>query len=1365
MELQSSVFSDLTSLISSSVLTSHSHHQDKSNSQSRSRNNEGLKSTGDQLFQPYEIRRPPYVYTGRKKESVPRDVEHVFIEPSIPSIREMAFCGCHKLKSIVIPSSVVSIEDKAFYGCLSLTSIVIPESVVTIGAYAFHGCTSLSPIAIPSSVISIGRNAFYRCSKLEYLLIPNSVTSIGALAFAECVSLRTLILPSSIKAVPWGSFSSCISLRTVIIPYNVQVIEWGAFAECISLVSVVIPASINYIAESSFEGCTSLVSVTVPELLCDFGDRCFGDCPHLEMGALKVGTDVFSWLRTRFDFMPLHQVCYRSDVTKEKIADCLFNHPNSIRAVDSLGMSPLIILLLNERMELDMVEELLKHNPDLVKLVGPRGMYPLHIACTIPSVPLCVIKLLSNSVNMAGDPILTVKDDSGYLPCALAIRSFQIDEVILHLYERFPIKASSLGSKQAIVTLDRVRDQYVKKLTVLPEYSVRTFDSLQRHGWVQFSASVVYESSISSQCIHLIMEQQLGVVKFLANCKDLQGRSAMEISSFGIRNALERRLLLFGRYEMKKETPIHKGVESLIIKVFDRKPEVLLRNAFQEALTSLEDRTIGKKEFSMVIIQLFSENDIVKNDLLARLNSLSINRISEEMFIELCVEALNHEEPIELAVKFMTNAEKFRREVSLREKYNLDISYVMQINSSFTSDTHTEAFLEAVALVKAETNLKYLNEFKHAILMPLAETSFEFIYRDERPQGGEIRVLMKELANAIHHLHQKGLIHGNITLQNVVRIHNQLRLNDLGSAAVLGAPFHIDRISGALPPELITRLDDSGLISFNKHFNEFRRYNPSGWTKIKPRRYSPGSFFTVKTCLPGDSIIDKSLSQTPEVTLPYVPLRSEVSIDLWSFGIILFTLHTGTSLFDVNRDNEIISSKSLRELHEWNDPMLFRRTKCVQDPFALRLLRKLLSRNPSERYQSIDEILQDEYFSSIWQERNVDERDSENLIWQEKKIEGGDDHLVLNSSLILSPGIENDNEDSIKCQKDKVAMVEPEEREICSPIYLILLPYKESPNHENKIIQDCFGRDGKAYIFIEKVLEQIMNFGDRPHVFCEEFIKSNTHNPKMYLYFIEDCAGQAITRNSEASMEVDLLSENMKMLLPLMAMSMIVLASTHKSVGIMKMFLSEENHEHIPLDLWTKVESFVSKSMFESNNFQSLLSLMNSSHELLEISLPIISRNIGDNDTELEKIESSLQPISDLGMHSCNEVSLSSGDNSSHINMEALDHSADSRSLQLRLEELENTNDALKSSNFQISMANKLLQVSNSSLLSIKSSLENSNSSLRLENENLQAKNSAMKAKLQERKRFSLLNLSHLKLMKQLIFNRGSNQASSCIGT
>ena len=159
-------------------------------------------------------------------------IVNVKIHTDCKTINAVAFSGCSRLTSVIIPDSVTSIGSSAFRNCSSLTSVTIPDGVTSIGYYAFSGCSGLTSITIPESVTSIGYYAFSDCSGLTSITIPESVTSIGDYAFSYCSGLTSITIPKSVTSIGDYAFSDCYNLTNITIPDSVTTIGYYAFSNC-----------------------------------------------------------------------------------------------------------------------------------------------------------------------------------------------------------------------------------------------------------------------------------------------------------------------------------------------------------------------------------------------------------------------------------------------------------------------------------------------------------------------------------------------------------------------------------------------------------------------------------------------------------------------------------------------------------------------------------------------------------------------------------------------------------------------------------------------------------------------------------------------------------------------------------------------------------------------------------------------------------------------------------------------------------------------------------------------------------------------------------------------------------------------------
>lgn len=101
---------------------------------------------------------------------------------AVTAIRDKAFMGCNKIKSVVIPDSVTLIDIYSFSGCSALESVSLGSGVKRIGMAAFENCSSLTEISLPSGLETIGDSAFENTA-ITSIHVPAQVREIGMFAF------------------------------------------------------------------------------------------------------------------------------------------------------------------------------------------------------------------------------------------------------------------------------------------------------------------------------------------------------------------------------------------------------------------------------------------------------------------------------------------------------------------------------------------------------------------------------------------------------------------------------------------------------------------------------------------------------------------------------------------------------------------------------------------------------------------------------------------------------------------------------------------------------------------------------------------------------------------------------------------------------------------------------------------------------------------------------------------------------------------------------------------------------------------------------------------------------------------------------
>jgi serine/threonine protein kinase len=65
------------------------------------------------------------------------------------------------------------------------------------------------------------------------------------------------------------------------------------------------------------------------------------------------------------------------------------------------------------------------------------------------------------------------------------------------------------------------------------------------------------------------------------------------------------------------------------------------------------------------------------------------------------------------------------------------------------------------------------------------------------------------------------------------------------------------------------------------------------------------------------------------------------AIDIWSFGLILYALDTGSPLFDMIRGDGLKTAEAMKDLFEWDEDKKAAKLKQVNDPLARNLLMNL----------------------------------------------------------------------------------------------------------------------------------------------------------------------------------------------------------------------------------------------------------------------------------------------------------------------------------------------------------------------------------------------------------------------------------------
>ncbi|KAK1736247.1 serine/threonine-protein kinase [Skeletonema marinoi] len=402
----------------------------------------------------------------------------------------------------------------------------------------------------------------------------------------------------------------------------------------------------------------------------------------------------------------------------------------------------------------------------------------------------------------------------------------------------------------------------------------------------------------------------------LAEVHDAKGRTALGLASKESREIIYEYLLFCGRYKLQFGPPEYRTKTSVVLRAQDLSEQadydVIFDNADKDKSGKLDKDEL--KEISGTIG--------LDPGMFLRGSGKSTTTISKDEFVVICKQQLG-DGPREVVIKLMQSKNDWERECSARKKYELESKYVV---SALPKIPPEYAIAKAVRDGEGGLNIikeKYLDNIApgiYAIVMNAADRNVLQMLNQEQPKLDSIKAMLRQVFEAVQHMHEKNLMHGDIKMVNIVRfrIDNKLRLIDLDASAEIsvaeetfaGAKFS----SAILPPEMIERIEtDEKLEEFDKYWEA---ENKDLVTKVSPKPYKKHGVkghYVVKSFRTG-------LDGKPvEEGLPYTLVDASRSIDAWSLGVLAFTLLTGESLIPSTRDDDCASGNAMHALYSWGE--------------------------------------------------------------------------------------------------------------------------------------------------------------------------------------------------------------------------------------------------------------------------------------------------------------------------------------------------------------------------------------------------------------------------------------------------------------
>lgn len=202
------------------------------------------------------------------------------------------------------------------------------------------------------------------------------------------------------------------------------------------------------------------------------------------------------------------------------------------------------------------------------------------------------------------------------------------------------------------------------------------------------------------------------------------------------------------------------------------------------------------------------------------------------------------------------------------------------------------------------------------------------------------------------------------------------------------------------------------------------------WNKVKPR-ITPDEKYAYLIKTHNDIPDDLGIVEKPDSSkVPYALVEPSEAIDVWGFGVLLFALCSGGTLFHLGFDGDLHDSEDYVELFEWSKQKgerIFRDK--VEDPLAQDLLQKILV--PEDiRLPSLEAVLKHPFFgpsSSVDAQHILERHEEEQLIDEET---------------VVIKRMTNETRRRIERSMERQCKIIFDEDKVVVPTCLIVVPYK-----------------------------------------------------------------------------------------------------------------------------------------------------------------------------------------------------------------------------------------------------------------------------------------------------------------------------------
>ena len=493
--------------------------------------------------------------------------------------------------------------------------------------------------------------------------------------------------------------------------------------------------------------------------------------------------------------------------------------------------------------------------------------------------------------------------------------------------------------------------------------------------WLLRDTGCAYAATIAA-----VMDAHPSIRLHLAKAVDAQNHPALEAAHPSIRTLVYERALFLGRYEvLTEEQPLHLSARAVVLRAVDLDSEQSYRRVFQEISSPVppapstgpqrDERVIDSAAALGAALQrLGGYLDVNKIDLstiFSNCDNQGLVRIYCDEFVRYCQAFFGC--PRLVAIKFMRDEQLCLKEAACRKACNLDGRYVLPLLAEVGA-TQREIQQEVADRL---SHCSWLRGSAAACFLPLASRDLLSIFQHHSLDRDTISGIMREVAQALLHLHSRGICHGNVRMRNVVCSNGRHCLVDLTSAANLEIFYIQDAeligaevVTGYLPPEMFVSLSHSQELQVENYWKSCPAYETK-WPRVRPFRLG-GACYCARAFDVDSSGVPRDLH-----ALPYRPALALAQLDMWAYGLMLFALASGQSLLPLSADDSLCSARDVHTAARWTSAQLQDRVdEVVADPLAADLIMQLLQPEVRDRPSSMKQILDHVYFSGVSNKRN-----------------------------------------------------------------------------------------------------------------------------------------------------------------------------------------------------------------------------------------------------------------------------------------------------------------------------------------------------------------------------------------------------------